>query len=158
LRSKTGSLIGLSAESGAIAGGATDDQIRLLGEFGETTGIAFQIVDDVLNVTGNVKEYGKEIGGDIREGKKTILAAHLLDTANAADKTLFLRLLGKNTISATEIKRVIRLYDKYGCVVYAKAQADVYLTKAMSALDVFTDSNAKKSLANVARFLVTRNF
>jgi len=158
LRSKTGSLIGLSAESGAIAGGATDNQIRLLGEFGETTGIAFQIVDDVLNVSGNVKEYGKEIGGDIREGKKTILAAHLLDTANAADKKLFLKLLGKNTINAAEIRRVIRLYDKYECVIYAKAQADAYLTKAMTALDAFPDSNAKKSLANVARFLVTRNY
>jgi len=111
-----------------------------------------------LNVTANVKEYGKEIGRDIREGKKTVLAAHLLDTANVADKVLFAKLLGKNTISTNDIRKVIRLYHKYGCITYAKAKADAYLTKAMSALETFPDSNAKQSLINVAHFLVTRNF
>ena len=158
LKSKTGALVALSTESGAITGGATDDQIGLFGQFGETLGIAFQIVDDILNVTGNVKEYGKEIGGDIREGKKTVLAAHFLDAADATDKKLFVKLLGKNKITPTEIRRVTRLYRKYECVAYAKTQAETYLTKAMNALNQFPNSNAKQALSNIARFLVERNF
>ena len=158
LRSKTGALTGLSTESGAISGGATDDQIKSLGEFGETVGIAFQIVDDVLNITGNVKEYGKEIGGDIREGKKTILAAHLLKTANPPDKRSFVKLLGKKTVSSVEIRKVIRLYNKYESIAYAKSQANAYLSKALDALNVFPESDSKNSLIAVAQFLVTRNF
>ena len=57
---KTGALTGLSTEGGAITGEISRSDFKILGDFGETVGIAFQIVDDLLNVTGDVKEYGKE--------------------------------------------------------------------------------------------------
>ena len=159
LRSKTGALTALSTESGGIAGGATESQIKALGEFGETVGIAFQIVDDVLNVTGDLKEYGKEIGGDIREGKKTIIAAHLLNNASTQDKKSFGRLLGKKTIKAIEIRKVIKLYEKYQSIPYAKTRAKSYLSTALTAMNsYFPDSDSKKALALVAEFLVNRNF
>jgi geranylgeranyl diphosphate synthase type I len=158
LKYKTGALTRLSMEVGAISGNASEQQLDALGEFGETVGIAFQIVDDVLNIQGDIKEYGKEIGGDIREGKKTVLAAHLLSVARPSDKRVFARLLGKKGISKSEIRKAVGLYEKYGCIKYAKTQADTYLKKSTKALDVLPMSNAKSNLATVADFLVSRSF
>jgi geranylgeranyl diphosphate synthase type I len=158
LRYKTGALTALSTEAGAIAGGGSQEQLEILGEFGETVGIAFQIVDDLLNVTGDVKEYGKEIGGDIREGKKTVLAAHLLRAASPQDKKTFSRLLGKKKVTKNEIRRVIRLYERYGSIEYAKAQAKGHLENAMGALNRLPASEARNSLSSIADFLVSRSF
>jgi geranylgeranyl diphosphate synthase type I len=158
LRCKTGALTGLATEVGAIAGGGSSNYVKVLSEFGETLGIAFQIVDDILNVVGKEKEYGKEIGGDIREGKKTILAAHLLSAAKSDDKKRFLRILGKTSIKHSEIKSVIQLYHYYGCVEYAKARASFYLQKATESLSSLPRSEARNNLELVAKFLVSRNF
>ena len=158
LRYKTGALTGLSTEGGAIAGGGSQEQLEILGEFGETVGIAFQIVDDLLNVTGDVKEYGKEIGGDIREGKKTVLAAHLLKAATPQDKKVFGQLLGKKNVKENEIRKVIGLYKKYGSTEYAKTQAEAFLENAMKALNRLPPSEARNSLSSIADFLVSRSF
>lgn len=158
LRNKTGALTGLSTESGAIAGGGTEGQIQLLGDFGETVGIGFQIIDDVLNVSGNVKEYGKEIGGDIREGKKTLLVAHLLRTAKEKDRKTFTRYLGKKNITKAEIGKVIRLYERYDSIGYAKVQADNYLRSALDTLDRLPASKPREHLSSIAKFLISRTY
>jgi len=158
LRNKTGALTGLSTEAGAIAGGGTEEQIKLLGNFGETLGIGFQIIDDVLNVSGDVKDYGKEIGGDIREGKKTVLVAHLLRTANNDDRKLFTRLLGKKKITKTETTKAIRLYEKYDSTGYAKTQAENYLQSALETLKKLPPSESRNDLSSIAEFLVSRKY
>ena len=158
LRNKTGALTALSTEGGAIAGGGSDEQIKLLGEFGETIGIGFQVIDDALNVAGVLKKYGKEIGGDIREGKKTILSAHLLRVASAQDKRTFTRLLGKKKITKTEIRKAIKLYEGYGSIKYAKTQAQAYLENAQEKLNKLPPSPARDNLSSIAEFLVSRSF
>ena len=158
LRFKTGALTRLSLEAGAISGDASPQQLETLGEFGETVGIAFQIVDDVLNVQGDVKKYGKEIGGDIREGKKTVLAAHLLRVAKLQDKKAFAKLLGNKRITVQGIRKAIALYAKYGSINYAMSQAKRFSEKSMKVLDVLPASEAKSNLATIAEFLVSRSF
>lgn len=158
LRFKTGALTGLSTEAGAIAGGGSEEQLKTLGEFGETVGIAFQIVDDLLNLTGDVKEYGKEIGGDIREGKKTVIAAHLLRAAQPKDKKTFTKLLGRKKITKNETRTVISLYQKYGSIKYAKTQAETYLKSAIQTLNKLPASEARNNLISISEFLVERKF
>jgi len=158
LRCKTGALTALATEAGAIVAGASDKQVEALGRFGETIGIAFQIVDDLLNVVGKEKEYGKEIGGDIREGKKTIITARLLNIAAAADKKTFVTLLGKKSIRRTEIKKAIQLYHKYECIDYAKARANYYTQEALKHLNTLEPNPARENLALVAKFLVSRSY
>jgi len=158
LRYKTGALTRLSTEAGAIAGGASKAQLQALGDFGETVGIAFQIVDDILNVRGDVKEYGKEIGGDIREGKKTVIAAHLLKAATPSDRRAFSSLLGRRSITNNQIRRAIRLYEEYGSIKYAETKADAYLQDALIDLQGLPCSDARNRLVEVARFLVSRSF
>jgi len=158
LRSKTGALTGLATEVGAIAGGGRDYEITAMGNFGETIGIAFQIIDDVLNVVGEEKEYGKEIGGDIREGKKTIMVAHLLKHATPADKRKFLRILGKKSIKGTEIRNAINLYRKYGSIDYARGRSKFYLQEAIIELNKIAASESRDNLELIAKFLVSRSY
>jgi geranylgeranyl diphosphate synthase, type I len=158
LKYKTGALTRLSVEAGAISGCASEQQLESLGVFGETVGIAFQIVDDLLNVQADVKEYGKEIGGDIREGKKTVLAAHLLRVAKPSDKKAFTSFLGKKGISKSETRKSIALYEKYGSIEYARNRAEAFLHESTRALDLLPASEAKTSLATIAEFLVSRSF
>lgn len=158
LRCKTGALTGLSTEAGAITGGGSEEQLNILGEFGETIGIAFQIVDDILNVTGDVKQYGKEIGGDIREGKKSLLAAHLLKVASPHDRKTFRRLLGKSKITKAEAREAINLYEKYGSIKYARTQAEAYRETARMTLRKLPASNARDNLGSLAEFLISRSF
>jgi len=158
LRCKTGALTGLATEAGAIAGGGQDDQILALGGFGETIGIAFQIIDDVLNVVGEEKDYGKEIGGDIREGKKTVMAAHLIRISTDTDRKKFLRILGKKSIKKVEIKKAIDLYVKYGSIEYAKSRSNFYLQEALQILNKIPMSESRENLELIANFLVSRNY
>jgi geranylgeranyl diphosphate synthase type I len=158
LRFKTGALTRLSLEAGAISGDASMQQLEALGEFGETVGVGFQIVDDVLNVQGDAKKYGKEIGGDIREGKKTVLAAHLLRVAKPADRKAFANLLGNKRITMSGIRKAIGLYAKYGSIQYAMNQAKEYSERSTKALDMLPVSNARSNLATIAEFLVSRSF
>ena len=158
LRNKTGALTRLATESGAIAGGGTPEQLRSLGEFGETIGIAFQIVDDILNLTGKEKEYGKEIGGDIREGKKTVMAAHIMKAASSRDRSAFTRLLGKSGIRQAEIRKAIALYEKYGSIEYGKSLADLYMDAAEKALARLPQNQAREDLNTLAHFLISRSY
>lgn len=158
LQNKTGALTRLSTESGAIAGGGNKEQLQALSEFGETIGVGFQIIDDILNLTGDEKEYGKEIGGDIREGKKTIMAAHILRTASEQDRKAFTRLLGKSRISKSEIRKAVGLYEKYESINYAKATADLYRARAEKALAGLPPSQARENLDTLAHFLISRTY
>jgi len=158
LRNKTGALTALSTEAGAIAGGGSEDQVKLLGDFGETIGVGFQIIDDLLNVVGDVKKYGKEIGGDIREGKKTILVAHLLRTASAKDRTQFTGILGKKNPKTSEIRTAIQLYEKYGSIDYAQLQAETYLHSALETIKKLPPSEPREQLALIAQFLISRTY
>jgi len=105
-----------------------------------------------------VKEYGKEIGGDIREGKKTLLAAHLLRTASSKDRKLFMRILGKKGITKSEIRKAIQLYEKYDSIGYAKTQAETYLHSALEALKRLPLSKSREELAAIGEFLIYRTY
>src|SRR4030095_698996 len=83
---KTSALLGLSCEGGAILGGAIGSRCRMLRQYGELIGAAFQIQDDVLNLTGDFDKYKKEIGGDVTEGKRTLIVVHCLQNAPAPER------------------------------------------------------------------------
>ena len=156
LRNKTSALVALACEAGAIVGRAKKSQLSAATRFGEATGVGFQIIDDLLNVTGDVRKYGKEIGGDIREGKRTIMAAHLVKSASSEDRERFLVMLGKSTISQEGISQAIQLYRKYGALDRAKKIADDHIEEGLGALKKLPKSDAREMLDALARFLVQR--
>jgi geranylgeranyl pyrophosphate synthase len=84
------------------------------------------------------------------------MAAHLVKSASAEDRELFMRMLGKSTISQEEIGEAIDLYKKYGCLDYAKRLADRYIEDGLSALKKLPKSNARNTIEDLARFMVRR--
>jgi geranylgeranyl diphosphate synthase type II len=93
--------------------------------FGYYMGLAFQIQDDILNLVGDPKKYGKEIGGDIWEGKRTLMLIHLMNNCSAAEKHFIRNFLAvpRQQRREADVQKIYRLMDKYGCIEYAKSSA-----------------------------------
>ncbi len=153
---KTGALIAASCEVGGFLGGGSKQECRALSEFGRGIGIGFQIVDDALNVTGNVKEYGKEIGGDIREGKRTLItirAQRMLPKEKAARLT---RLLKKNAKTGADVRAVLGLLRESGAVESSLKTADGITAAARGALAILPKTQAKQTLLEMAGYITDR--
>ncbi|NYZ77488.1 polyprenyl synthetase family protein [Candidatus Micrarchaeota archaeon] len=153
---KTAALMGLSCETGAFLGGADDAVRRALRKFGEDIGIAFQIQDDVLNVTGEFEKYQKEIGGDITEGKRTLMVVHCLDHATPGEKKKASAILSSHTSRKEDLEYVMELFRKYGSTDYAHRHALRLVEDAKKQLICLRDSEEKKMLVSLADFVVKR--
>lgn len=161
LRRKTGVLIGCAMEIGAVAASAPPAKVRALREFGETVGMAFQIQDDILNLRGNEGKYGKEIGGDIREGKRTLMLIRTLSVATLADRRELGEIYGRpqSRRGPREIKRVMSIMEDYGAINFARKKAGGMVAEARRKLDkAVPESGAKEKLLALADFLIEREF
>ncbi len=131
IRLKTSVLLGSSLELGALVGGATAEQARALYAVGIQLGLAFQIQDDLLDVYGDEKTFGKPIGGDIVNAKKTLLLLYTLEQLQGEDLKRLQEIL---TYTPEErrayIDEVRALYDKTGTRLYAKAEIERLTTEA----------------------------
>jgi geranylgeranyl diphosphate synthase type I len=153
---KTGALIAVSCEVGALLGGADRKTCRALSRFGMGIGIGFQIIDDALNLVGNEKKYKKEIGGDIREGKRTLMVIWALGSLPKKESVELERILKKGKKSGRDVSRAIRLILKSGAVQKAMARAEKIVDGAMSELSVLEESRAKDDLLGMARYITKR--
>lgn len=117
-----------------------DNLMAGLINLGTDLGIAFQIVDDVLNLTAEPKKYGKEILGDLFEGKKTLMLIHLLNNCSALEKKRIIAVLSKprQKKSQSEVLKVFELMKRYGSVEYARVAAKRYSESALSQYDKLT--------------------
>jgi len=154
IQKKTAALMGLSCEAGAFLGNADKKTADALKKFGEALGIAFQIRDDVLNVTGDFGKYQKEIGGDITEGKRTLMVIHCLK--NASEKKKLISLLSAHTDKKEDIEYVIELLKKYGSIDYAKEHAEKIIEDSRKQLESIEESEHKNTLLSIADFVVKR--
>jgi geranylgeranyl diphosphate synthase type I len=153
---KTATLMELSCELGAIISDSPEDIRKALKSFGKNLGLAFQIRDDILNLVGKFDEYKKEIGGDITEGKRTLMVAYTLKTATKKDSAELIKILSKKTKKKTEINRAIDILKKYGSIEYANKKADELTEAAKKMLDVLEDSPEKRALLELADFVTRR--
>ncbi len=153
---KTSALMGLSCEAGALLGGARAPVRRALRRYGELMGAAFQIQDDVLNLTGDFEKYKKEIGGDISEGKRTLMVVHFLSKAPKDDCRRMISILGSHSRDAAEISWAIGAMGKSGSIGYAQGRANSFAAEAERLLMRLPESEDRKSLAEIARYSVTR--
>ncbi|MEM5785319.1 MAG: polyprenyl synthetase family protein, partial [Candidatus Aenigmatarchaeota archaeon] len=113
---------------GAIIAGESDDTLKKLSEVGIPLGKGFQIRDDLLNLIGEGKEYGKEIGGDIVEGKRTLMLIHLVNNTSGKEHEDVLRIMSKPREKRTpeDVKYIIELMKKNGSIEYAEKKAEMY--------------------------------
>ncbi len=154
---KTSVLLAASLEMGAILGGASEGNCRHIYEFGKNLGIAFQIQDDYLDAFGDPEKFGKEVGGDIRQNKKTFLLLHAMEVANPAQKKLLEELMINNP--ADKVQKVLEIFRTCGVDEWAKELKEKYLQTALTHLnDIAVLSSRKGPLEELAAFLIQREY
>jgi geranylgeranyl diphosphate synthase, type II len=154
---KTGRLVSMSAELGAIIGGASDVQRRALISYAEHIGRAFQIQDDLLDVVADEKEFGKSIGGDILEGKKTYLLVRALSHAQGEDLDLLMQVVRREVRDAAIVPRVRDIYARIGVLDEARDQIRIHTDDAIHALDALPAGDSRDMLVWFAEMLLARN-
>ena len=135
IRLKTAVLLGAALRLGALAAGAYDSDAQILDEVGQALGLAFQIQDDYLDVYGDEKTFGKPIGGDIMNGKKTLMLLYTQAKLEREDRAELDRLMQLGQEHKEErISGVRRLYDKAGTPIYAQHEIERLTQEALSKL------------------------
>jgi geranylgeranyl diphosphate synthase type II len=160
IRLKTAVLIGCSLKLGAILAKAPIAESDKLYSFGEDMGMAFQLQDDLLDVFGDEKKFGKEIGGDILSGKKTFLLLKAFNMAGDKERSELDRCFSSQSIPPDEkISRVIRVYESLKIREITREEIDSYFSNAMKCLaGVKADEENKKVLGLFANELLKRDF
>lgn len=154
---KTAVLIEASLKLGAIVSGASQEQVALFGQFGSNLGLAFQLRDDWLDTFGDIAIFGKDIGSDIINNKKTYLLISALQQAKGADKLRLEALLAPDcTIAPQEkVDEVKALFTKLGIDVLTQNKAEDYYRQAVQALDMLEIDN-KQDFIDLAQRMLKR--
>ena len=156
---KTGALLSCALQMGGIVAGADNQIIDLLGKIGLEAGIAFQIQDDLLDVVADFDKFGKKIGGDIREGKKTYLALLAMERVTEQDRKTLSRILNKKEEKTDdEIQWVISCYQKSGVIDESKKAIRYHYENALDGLRSFEDSGYLTEIRHLLQKLITREF
>ncbi len=156
---KTASLVVGAVRMGAILGGASEGDAAALEVFASELGIAFQLQDDLLDTYGDSATLGKEVGGDILEGKRTFLLIHALNLASPVGERELRRLLVRGGIEPEEkIHQVREIYDDLGVRRIAGEAIDARFASALRALDSLSVPRERTApLREIAEMLINRN-
>lgn len=155
IEGKTGSLIGAAVKIGAIIGGASEKDAEKMYEYGVMTGLAFQIQDDWLDTFGDSTTFGKPIGGDIMNAKKTYLYVAALEEGGQTAQAL--RTAYEIPAGEMRVKTVTRLYEKLGMNEKCKKAVGHYSAKALKALNsTLLGEEEKEAFRKLAEKLVGR--
>lgn len=162
LRGKTAALIAAACEAGiAHSQGQTDSkaaQRLALRAYGTNLGLAFQIVDDLLDYLGDPAKTGKAVGNDFQEGKMTLPLIKTLAQAKAEDRETLLALLRATPQERSrQLTLAHGLMEKYQGFALARAQAEALLAEALAGLAIFAEAPAKEALAGLAHYVLSRD-
>jgi len=156
---KTGTLARMAAKLAAVLAGANRELVDKLGVFAESIGVAFQMQDDVLDLTG--KEFAKKKGGvgqDITEGKRTLMVIHTLKTANSADRKRLIQILNMHTSDQALRDEAISIMQKYHAIEHVKRTAARMVEESWKEAEkLLPTPQAKEKLKAFAEFLIKRN-
>lgn len=156
---KTAALLAASARIGAILGGADDKDAELLYEFGRNLGLAFQIQDDLLDIYGDVKIFGKILGGDIISNKKTFMLVKALEIASVEQaKQIHEQLGSKDFDPDAKVKKIMGIYDQLKIKSISESIANDYINMAFGLLEKLDSTKERKiQLAGFANSLIGRD-
>jgi geranylgeranyl diphosphate synthase type II len=158
IRKKTAELIRTSAVIGSLIADAADEEIGIISNYSQNLGIAFQIQDDLLDVTANEIEFGKKIGGDILEKKKTYLFLKSLELLDQSAGEELLMIYNSENKNEEKVRKVIGLYKRSGAVDSARNEIKNYTGTADLYLSSLKESAAKETLKVFSQMLLNRNF
>jgi octaprenyl-diphosphate synthase len=141
---------------GGILGGATEEQEERLGQYGRDLGMAFQIVDDVLDLTASENILGKPVASDLREGKVTMAVIHALERCQPAEKKKIETVLRDRAFNGVTHTDILEILNRYRAVEAANTRAAEYAASARQAICQFPDSEIKRALLWAPEFVIAR--
>jgi octaprenyl-diphosphate synthase len=153
---KTACLFSVCMRMGGILGGATPEQEENLGKYGRSLGMAFQIVDDVLDLTASESVLGKPVASDLREGKVTMAVIHALENCTPTERAQIETILRDRAFNGVTHAQILETLNRYGSLDFATTQAALYAESARKALAEFPDSEYKRALLWAPEFVVAR--
>ena len=153
---KTACLFSVSMRMGAILGGATAEQEENLAQYGRNLGMAFQIVDDALDLTASEDVLGKPVASDLREGKVTMAVIHALQRCTPAERKLIETVVRERVFEGVTHGEVLAVLNRHGSLEAAYARAMQYAELARNAICTFPDSEIKRALLWAPEFVVAR--
>jgi heptaprenyl diphosphate synthase len=157
IKRKTALLMAISCHLGALVAGASAEHVRLLRAYGYYVGMAFQLTDDVLDLTGDERTLGKPAGSDLRQGNVTLPVIHVLRSGTAGEQELirsYLRSGGREG-NLAEILDIVR---RGGGIEQTLNLSRRYLDKAIGCLNRLPASHQRESLRLIAEFIVRRSY
>ena len=155
IRSKTAKLFEAAAQLGALIAGANDVEIEAAGEYGRSLGTAFQLIDDVLDYSGNAAEIGKNVGDDLREGKPTLPLIYLMEHGTVEQRELVRTCIENG--DEQHFDQILAAITSSGALDYTRQEAQKAAQRASDAVQSLPDSIYKNSLLKLAAFAVDRN-
>jgi len=153
---KTACLFSVCMRMGGILGGATRDQEEKLAQYGRDLGMAFQIVDDVLDLTASESVLGKPVASDLREGKVTMAVIHALERCTPEERRRIETVLQERAFNGVTHPDILGILNRYASVEAANACAAEYAESARGAICQFPDSDIKRALLWAPEFVVAR--
>jgi octaprenyl-diphosphate synthase len=154
---KTACLFSVCARLGAICGQADPQVQERLGEYAWNLGMAFQLVDDVLDFTAREKTLGKPVGGDLREGKVTLPLVYALECASPAERRLVETILAQRSYDEVPFRRILSLLEKYHGIDRVKEKAQAFTDKARQIISEFPESPYQRALMAVTDLVTDRD-
>src|SRR5436853_5861909 len=143
-------------QMGAILGGASAEQEENLAQYGRDLGMAFQIVDDVLDLTASEEVLGKPVASDLRVGKVTFAVIHALVRCTPAERGIVETVLRERNLDAVNHQHILDLLTRYGSINAAMTRAHEYAEAARKSICTFPDSEYKRALLWAPEFVVAR--
>ena len=156
VRGKTAALFSAATESGSVVAGADDTVRQALFEYGDALGIAFQIVDDLLDYGGSTTTIGKNVGDDFRERKLTLPVIKAIAKADATERAFWVRVIEKGHQADGDLAQAQAIMARHGAMEDARAEALAWAAKAQAALAVLPDHALRGMLHDLAGYVVAR--
>jgi len=153
---KTACLFSTCMRLGAILGKAPEEQEEKLAKYGRDVGMAFQIVDDVLDLTASEEVLGKPVASDLREGKATLAVIHALERCTPVERKQIETVLRERAFNGVGHQDILKILNRYGSLDFALARASEYAAEARELIREFPDSEIKRALLWVPDFVVSR--
>ncbi len=157
IEKKTAALLKMCCTIGGILGGGNKNVVNALANFGKNLGIAFQIQDDLLDITGEENEFGKFVGGDLVEGKKTFLFIKALEKAGGKELKSLKKIISNGGIRINQISSYKQIYIKLNVLEDAKEAIKYYSGKALASLKFLNKKEDREIFTWLANSLIKRN-
>lgn len=156
IRGKTAALFSAATEVGGVIAGAPEDQVRALFDYGDALGIAFQMVDDLLDYGGATEVIGKNVGDDFRERKLTLPVIKAIARADATERAFWTRTIEKGQQAEGDLEQAMALMRTHGTLETTRAEAIAWADRARAALAPLPAHPLRGMLDDLADFVVAR--